>query len=128
MQRKSSHAPAVERLVAAGNAGQREVKMDKLQALRMELDVLDDQLVDLVSRRFAICCDVAAYKRETCTPMMQMQRIAEVKRRAPANGRTKGLREEFVTALYDLIINEACQLEDSIIGADCAEKFNYYSI
>jgi chorismate mutase len=83
----------------------------------MELDSVDDEIIELLSRRFAICRDVAVYKSETGTPMMQGQRVVEVKRRAASNGRAKGLREEFVTALYDLIIEEACRLEDGIIDA-----------
>ncbi|MEN3326028.1 MAG: 4-amino-4-deoxychorismate mutase [Acidobacteriota bacterium] len=89
--------------------------MDKLQLCREELDKLDDQIISLLSRRFALCRDVAAYKRETGIPMMQIARVHEVKKRVAERGRASGLREVFTTALYDLIINEACELEDEII-------------
>ena len=89
--------------------------MDKLQLWRAELDTLDDQIVSLFSRRFAICREVADYKKEAGIPMMQSARVQEVKQRAAERGRARGLREAFVTALYDLIIDEACQLEDEII-------------
>lgn len=79
------------------------------------MDALDDQIVSLFSRRFAICREVAAYKKETGIPMMQTGRVIEVKKRASEKGRARGLREVFVTALYDLIIDEACELEDEII-------------
>ena len=89
--------------------------MDKLQLWREELDTLDDQIISLFSRRYAICREVAAYKRETGIPMMQTGRVIEVKKRAAEKGRARGLREVFVTALYDLVIDEACQIEDEII-------------
>jgi chorismate mutase len=89
--------------------------MDKLQLWREELDTLDDQIISLFSRRFAICRDVAAYKRETGIPMMQTARVHEVKERAADRGRTRGLRDVFTKALYDLIIDEACEIEDEII-------------
>jgi len=47
--------------------------------------------------------------------MMQTARVQEVKQRAAEKGCARGLREVFVTALYDLIIDEACQIEDEII-------------
>ena len=89
--------------------------MDKLQLWREELDTIDDEIVSLFSRRFAICREVAGYKKEKNIPMMQTARVLEVKTRAAEKGRTKGLREVFVTALYDLVIDEACQIEDEII-------------
>jgi len=89
--------------------------MDKLQLWRAELDTLDEQIVSLFSRRFAICREVAGYKKETGIPMMQTARVREVKQRAAERGRAGGLREVFVTALYDLIIDEACEIEDEII-------------
>jgi 4-amino-4-deoxychorismate mutase len=89
--------------------------MEKLQLWRDELDQLDDQIISLFSRRYAICREVAAYKKETGIPMMQTGRVNEVKKRAAEKGRVRGLREVFVTALYDLIIDEACQIEDEII-------------
>src|SRR5215213_1088565 len=92
-----------------------KIQMDKLQLWREELDVLDDQIISLFSRRYAICREVAAYKKETGIPMMQTGRVNEVKKRAAEKGRARGLREVFVTALYDLIIDEACEIEDEII-------------
>ena len=89
--------------------------MDKLQLWREELDTLEDQIVSLFSRRFAICREVAGYKKETGIPMMQSARVQEVKQRAAERGQARGLRAVFVSALYDLIIDEACQLEDEII-------------
>jgi 4-amino-4-deoxychorismate mutase len=91
------------------------MQTDKLQLWREELDALDDEIVSLFSRRFAICREVAAYKKETGIPMMQTGRVNEVKKRAAEKGRARGLREVFVTELYDLIIDEACEIEDEII-------------
>jgi len=91
------------------------MQIDKLQRCREELDTLDDQIISLFSRRFAICREVAAYKREAGIAMMQPGRVDEVKKRAAEKGRARELREVFVTALYDLIINEACEIEDEII-------------
>jgi chorismate mutase len=47
--------------------------------------------------------------------MMQHARVKEVIQRAAQNGKSKGLSESFVAALYTLIIDEACRIEDEII-------------
>lgn len=91
--------------------------MDQLQLLRGELDGVDEQIIALFSRRFAICREIAAHKSKTGIPMMQNQRVTEVKKRVAAKGKAKGLSEGFVGLLYDLVIDEACRIEDEIIEA-----------
>lgn len=90
---------------------------EKLLLFRRELDHIDDELLDVLSRRLAVCRSVAVYKAESGIPMMQDARVAEVKARAVARGRGRDLREEFVRALYEIVIAEACEIEDEIIAA-----------
>ncbi len=47
--------------------------------------------------------------------MMQPNRVLEVKRRAGQRAAAAGLDEQFGVKLYELIIAEACALEDRII-------------
>jgi 4-amino-4-deoxychorismate mutase len=89
--------------------------MEKLSIFRRELDEIDDQLITLLARRFAICREVASYKAEMDIPMMQPARVAEVKRRAATRALSAGLSEEFAIKLYELIIGQACTLETKII-------------
>ena len=58
--------------------------MEELLTFRKELDELDEQLMSILARRFAVCRQVAEYKAATSIPMMQPARVAEVKRRAAA--------------------------------------------
>jgi 4-amino-4-deoxychorismate mutase len=90
--------------------------MDKLSTFRKELDNLDEQLMTLLGRRFDICRQVAEYKAEMNIPMMQPARVVEVKQRAAKRAASIGVNEKFAVDLYDLIISEACRMEDEIIG------------
>jgi chorismate mutase-like protein len=90
---------------------------EKLLRFRRELDELDDQILDVLSRRLGICREVALYKAEAGIAMMQAGRVAQVKARAVAKGKTKGLSENFVLSLYEIVITEACRIEDEIIRA-----------
>lgn len=90
---------------------------EALAGFRQEIDTLDEQLIDALSRRLALCSRVAELKREHGIPMMQPHRVDEVKRRCARLGAHKGLAEPFVYELYSLIIDHACRLEDEIIDA-----------
>jgi chorismate mutase len=84
--------------------------------MRGELDAIDAALVDALGRRLELCRRIAAYKREHGVPMMQPHRVELVKRRCAALGEQRGLAGRFVSELYTLIIDEACRVEDDIIG------------
>jgi chorismate mutase-like protein len=86
-----------------------------LQVLRQQLDDVDAQLVELLGRRFQICRRIAAVKQEQAIPMMQTDRIALVKQRTATLAAAHGVSEQFIGRLYDLIIGEACRLEDQIM-------------
>jgi len=91
--------------------------MEELLQFRKELDELDRKLIDTLAERFAICRQVAEYKAERQIPMMQPGRVLEVKTRAAQRAGQAGLTEQFALKLYDLIISEACRMEDEIIEA-----------
>jgi chorismate mutase-like protein len=90
--------------------------VERLAELRRRLDELDARLLDVLARRFDVCREVAAHKAEARIPMMQPGRVAEVKRRAVENGGSRGLDPGFMAALYDLVIAEACRIEDEILA------------
>lgn len=91
--------------------------MEQLLQFRKELDELDRRLMETLAERFAVCRQVAEYKAERQIPMMQPARVLEVKKRAAERALAAGLTERFGLELYDLIISEACRLEDEIIEA-----------
>ena len=88
---------------------------DPLQAFRAEIDQIDAQLLALLKRRFDVCREVALYKRHAVIPMMQAGRVQQVKEKARRMAAAHGIDENFISAIYDLIIAEACRLEDRII-------------
>lgn len=89
--------------------------MERLAELRSILDRLDAELLEVLAARFDVCREVAAYKATAQIPMMQPARVAEVKRRAAENGQARGIDGSFMAALYELIIAEACRIEDEIL-------------
>ena len=53
-----------------------------LDRFRDEIDTIDEQVMQLLGRRFAVCREVADFKREQGIPMMQSARVEQVYERA----------------------------------------------
>jgi len=89
----------------------------KLAELRTELDSLDARLLEIVDARIQICAEVAELKKVYSIPMMQPGRMRIVHERAQEFARSHGLSGDFIRSLYELLIGEACRVEDLIIDA-----------
>ncbi len=87
-----------------------------LNNLRQRIDALDDEIVERLGARLNLVREVAVLKQQSATPVMQPGRVDEVKARCRARGAPLELRGEFVDALYDLIIGEACRIEYEVMS------------
>jgi chorismate mutase len=88
-----------------------------LEPFRERLDVLDEQIARLLGERFEVCREVAHHKRERDIPMMQPDRVEQVRARYLRRGAEMDLPEEFTAALFELLIGATCKLEDELIAA-----------
>jgi 4-amino-4-deoxychorismate mutase len=91
--------------------------MTGLPEFRARLDVVDDEIARLFGERFQICRDVAHYKSAHAIPMMQPDRVAEVRARYLDRGAAAGLPPDFSAELFELLIAATCRMEDEIIAA-----------
>ena len=89
--------------------------MEALSRFREKLNGLDEQLVDLLGKRFKIIREVGHFKKANTIPMMQSKRVEKVKDRCAEMGKKVQLDPDFIRTLYTLIIDEACRVEDSIM-------------
>ena len=83
---------------------------------RSMLNSIDEQIITLLGQRYAICRNVAKHKKEQQIPMMQHDRVNEVKERCADLALKQQINPDFVRELYGLIIDEACRIEESIIN------------
>jgi len=88
-----------------------------LVKFRQRLDPIDEEIARLLGERFQICREVAEYKGEHGIPMMQSERVAEVRARYLARGAAVNLPEDFTAALFELLIGATCKLEDELMEA-----------
>jgi len=94
--------------------------MSGLEPFRRRLDVLDEEIARLLGERFEICREVALHKRAEGIPMMQPDRVAEVRQRYLGRGAAADLPADFVADLFDLLIGATCRMEDELIDAPAA--------
>ena len=84
---------------------------------RIQIDNIDDKIVDLIGSRMQIVRHVAQTKKSSGIPVMQPNRVQEVMSRCRARASQNNVREDFVEALYQMIIDEACCIEYEFMDA-----------
>jgi chorismate mutase len=91
--------------------------MSGLEPFRRQLDLLDEEITRLLGERFQTCREVAHHKRAHDIPMMQPDRVIEVRKRYLARGAEANLPSDFSASLFELLIEATCAMEDEIIDA-----------
>lgn len=86
-----------------------------LEPFRRRLDDIDEQIARLLGERFDICREIALHKRANNIPMMQPERVVEVRERYLARGAEVDLPADFTEALFELLIGATCKMEDEMI-------------
>jgi len=90
--------------------------MDELERYRAALNEVDEQIITLLGQRYAICRDVARYKKQHNIPVVLHDRVNEVKARCAELAAGHHIDPDFIRNLYSLIIAEACRMEDKVIN------------
>lgn len=89
-----------------------------LEPFRRRLDRLDGEIAERLGERFQVCREIALYKREHDIPMMQPERVAQVRARYLARGHEVQLPSDFTASLFELLIAATCRMEDELIAAE----------
>ncbi len=85
-----------------------------LRPFRGQIDALDDKIMALLAKRFAIVRRVGELKAAHNFPSYISDRVVEVRERNAKTGKKYGIDPDFVRMLYSLIIYQSCAEEDII--------------
>ena len=96
--------------------------MEVLKPYRARIDNIDDQILQLLRRRYDVIEDVAKIKAREDIPAVLKDRVDEVRERAGAMAEEKGLDADFIRKLYSQLIDHSCQTEEARIKAHKAHK------
>ncbi|WP_387467440.1 chorismate mutase [Photorhabdus sp. RM323S] len=97
-------------------------KQDILQPYRESLDVINMQILSLLSERMQICMKIAEIKAKWDIPMMQPQRITSLLDMLKDKSTDFGLRPEYTALIFQLVIEETCRQEEELIDRLLREK------
>jgi chorismate mutase len=78
-----------------------------LDALRAQLDEVDEELIRLLAHRAGIVEEIWAWKASNGVPRIDPARETEMKTRLLADAEALGLKREAVAAIFDRIIGVA---------------------
>ena len=102
----------LDRLVIRENVEMTE----SLSALRKQIDALDNDLMDLLTRRMRVSREIATYKKEHDMAVVQTGRYSEILDKRGAQGVLCGMDAEFVKKIYEAIHEESVRQQMDIIN------------
>ena len=82
-----------------------------LDAGRIKIDSLDDQLIKILGERERIAQAIGVYKAKNHIPPLQEARFKQVVEKSIAAGKKDGLSAEFITELMNAIHKESLRIE-----------------
>lgn len=89
---------------------------DSLDDLRVQIDTIDDELVDLLARRQGLVARVADVKARTNLPLRDVLREARQVARLAGRARTAGLDELFVVRVLREVIEHSVRMQEMRLG------------
>jgi chorismate mutase-like protein len=86
----------------------------QLAPYRRQIDKIDDGIIRLLGKRYAVVRKVAEFKIKHDVKIVQSDRVREVKERNAKTAEKHGVSPDLVRTLYALIIDEAHVIEHAM--------------
>ena len=88
---------------------------NKLEELRVEIDKINNEIISNFQKRFELTNEVALWKRENNIEIFHPKREKEMLNKLIQEGSKKGLDEEFVRKLFELVLIQSKLEQKKII-------------
>ena len=92
------------------------VTTEGINQLRKQIDELDNQLMDLLSKRMRVCREIGQYKKEHNMTVLQTTRYNEILDKRGAQGSLCGMDANFVKKVFEEIHEESVRQQMEIIN------------
>ncbi len=89
---------------------------ENLTELRAQIDKLDNDLLELLTRRMRVSRDIGQYKREHNMPILQAQRYEEILERRAQQAVQLGMDREFMRTVMQAIHEESVRQQMEVLG------------
>lgn len=88
---------------------------NKLNNLRAQIDVADNQLIDLLSKRMKVSDEIGKVKKAQNVSVLQTKRWNEILGNMVLEGEERGLSEEFILRLFKAVHQESINHQEKIM-------------
>ncbi|MCD4789727.1 MAG: bifunctional 3-deoxy-7-phosphoheptulonate synthase/chorismate mutase type II [Bacteroidales bacterium] len=86
----------------------------KLEELRTEIDKIDAELINILSRRMGLIDEIGKYKRDHNITILQLKRWSQIVQDRLKTGLDSGLKKEFLQKLLKIVHIESIQRQTEI--------------
>ncbi len=91
---------------------------NKLEALRSEIDKLDEELIDILARRMNVVQEIGTYKKANKITILQLKRWNQLTQDRIEAGIKMGLSREFILKLLESVHEEGIQRQIDVMNSD----------
>ena len=97
----------------------REVKenVEGINTLRKQIDGLDNELINLLSKRMRVCREIGQYKKDHNMTVLQTGRYNEILDKRGAQGARCGMSADFVKNIFEHIHEESVRQQIEVINS-----------
>lgn len=88
---------------------------NKLDNLRARIDVADNQLIEVLSKRMKISDEIGQVKKEQNVSVLQTKRWNEILGKMVLEGEQHGLSEEFILRLFKAVHQESINRQEKVM-------------
>ncbi len=88
-----------------------------INQLRKQIDELDNNLMDMLSKRMRVCREIGQYKKEHNMTVLQSARYTEILEKRGAQGALCGMSPAFVAKVFESIHEESVRQQIEIINS-----------
>ena len=89
----------------------------KLDVLRAQIDVVDNQIIELLGKRMKAADGIGELKKQKNVAVLQSKRWNEILGRMVLEGQEHGLSEEFILKMFKAIHQESINHQEKIINS-----------
>jgi chorismate mutase len=107
----------ISHLVVRAESGSIEF-INKLEELRTEIDKLDEELIDILSRRMNIVDEIGKFKKVNKITILQLKRWNQIIRDRVEAGTRLGMNREFILRLLEAIHDESIQRQIDVMNRE----------
>lgn len=89
---------------------------ESLSELRKQIDEIDMNLMELLAKRMRVAREIGQYKKEHNLTVLQTSRYDEILSKRATDGKTMGMDEDFVKAIFEAVHSESVRQQIEIIN------------